>query len=51
MNEDLMYISKNLLIQVNRFDFTEDEREYVLCVVRKIIFILLIELRKQEYKT
>ena len=44
MIEDLLYIVKNMLKLVNSLDFTEDEKDYIVRVVRKVIFILLIEL-------
>lgn len=45
MIEDLLSIAKNLLYALNVFDnLTEDEETYIVNVVRKIVFILLIEL-------
>lgn len=44
MVEDLLCISKILLEQIGRFDFTENEKNYIIKVVRKTIFITLIEL-------
>lgn len=48
MIDDLLFLSKNLLLQIDRFDFSEDERDYIINVVRKVAFILLIELRKNN---
>lgn len=46
MIENLLSISKDLLHSIDLAEFTEDERNYIISVVRKIIFVLLIELRK-----
>lgn len=46
MIEDLLFIAKNILIQINVLDLTEDEKDYIVNVVRKVIFMLLIELHK-----
>lgn len=49
MIEDLLFIAKNLLMisSLDLTKFTEEEREYILNVVRKIIVVLLIELAKK----
>lgn len=47
MIEDLLFISKNLLDYLKeRSDLDEKDREYMLGVIRRTIFILLIELRE-----
>lgn len=46
MIENLLSISKDLLHSIDLAEFTEDERNYIIRVVRKIIFVLLIELQK-----
>lgn len=48
MYEDLLFIIKNLLNQINELNFTEEEEEHITGVIKRIIFILLIELRKQK---
>lgn len=49
MIEDLLFIAKNLLMisSLDLTKFTEEEREYILNVVRKIIVVLLIELARK----
>ena len=48
MIDDLLFIAKNILVQINIVDLIEDEKDYVVNVVRKVIFILLIELHKTK---
>lgn len=43
MIEDLLYISKKLLKSVELVNFTKEEEDYIVGVVRRIIFVLLIE--------
>ena len=47
---DLISISKDLLNYVNQSaTLAEDERDYIISVVRKVMFILLVELRNKPY--
>ena len=48
MIEDLLSLSKNLLRALEIFDFTNEEETYIIGVVIKIIFILLVELGKKN---
>lgn len=48
MIENLLSISKDLLHSIDLAEFTEDEKEYIISVIRKVIFVLLIEMRKLE---
>lgn len=50
MVEDLLAISKILLEQIGRLDFTYEEKEYIIGVVRKVIFVVLIELNMDSAK-
>jgi len=46
MIENLLSISKDLLHSLDLLEFTEDERSYIISVVSKVIFVLLIDLQK-----
>lgn len=53
MKDDLLFIAKNLLYSLDLIEFTEKERKYIIDLTRKIVLILLIELRIEKgiYKT
>ena len=46
MIEDLLCIAKDLLHSLRKFDFTEEEKDYITSVVRKVIDVVLMEMRK-----
>lgn len=46
MIEDLLVICKDLLKALELAEFSTDDELYILSVVRKVIFIILIELAK-----
>ena len=47
MIEDLLVICKDLLKTIEEGNFTQEDKEYIISVVRKVIFIILIELGKK----
>lgn len=47
MIEDLLVICKDLLKAIEVGNFTQEDKEYIISVVRKVIFVLLIELAKK----
>lgn len=48
MKDDLLFIAKNLLYSLDLTEFTEEERRYTSNLIRKIVLILLIELRIEK---
>lgn len=44
MVKDLLQIIKDLLYAIETIEFTEDERNYIISVIKKIIDVLISEL-------
>lgn len=47
MIENLLIISKDLLRAIEIGGFTQEDELYILNVIRKVVFVLLIELAKK----
>ena len=50
MIENLLYIAEVFLNHLHKSNFTEEQKEQVLDTVRNIVFVLLIELHKEQSK-
>ncbi|WP_154443104.1 hypothetical protein [Tissierella pigra] len=48
MLEGLLFISKDLLYSLDTMKFTEDERNYVTSVLKKVIDVSLVELEQER---
>ncbi|SHE87049.1 hypothetical protein SAMN02745784_02059 [Tissierella praeacuta DSM 18095] len=46
MVESLLFIARDLLCSLDLMEFTEDERDYIIGVVKRIIVVTIIELGK-----
>ena len=48
MLEGLLFISKDLLYSLDTMKFTEDERNYITSVLKKVIDVSLVELEQER---
>ncbi|WMM26642.1 hypothetical protein RBU61_08185 [Tissierella sp. MB52-C2] len=48
MLEGLLFISKDLLYSLENMKFTEDERNYMAGVLKKVIDVSLVELEQEK---
>ncbi|MBU5427169.1 hypothetical protein KQI41_12155 [Tissierella pigra] len=48
MLEGLLFISKDLLYSLDTIKFTEDERNYVTSILKKVIDVSLVELEQER---
>ena len=48
MLEGLLFISKDLLYSLETMKFTEDERNYITSVLKKVMDVSLVELEQER---